>query len=201
MTAETQAAAPTTPSGPVLKADQAASWVDGFAFRDRARKEADALVADMRRAYEDKRREGYETGLREGAGAAAELLVKTTGQVDAYLAGLEGEIADLALAIVRRVAGEAAPPDFVARLAREALAGFRREQRLVVTVAPENYDELRRRLGADDPDFADRLTLSTDPSLGPLDCRVASPYAAVDAGLEAQLDAVRRELVGGTGAR
>lgn len=198
MSAEALTAGPTSPPGPVLKADQAASWLDGFAFRDAARKQADALVADTQRAYDDKRREGFETGLREGAGAAAELLARTTGQVDAYFASLEGELADLALSIVRRVAGETPAPEFVARLASEAIAGFRREQRLVVTVAPENYDELRRRLGLHDPVFGERLTLSTDASLGPLDCRVSSPYATVDAGLDAQLDAVRRELVDGT---
>lgn len=187
---------PKAPPGPVLKAREAESWIDGFAFRERARREADALLADMTRAHEERRKDGFETGRREGAAAAAELLARTTADVDAYLAGLEEGVADLALQIARRIAGERPAPELVARLAQEALAGFRRDQRLVVSVAPENYDELRRRLGADDPGHADRVTIAADPALGPLDCRVASPYATVDAGLDAQLAAVRRELVG-----
>ncbi len=188
---------PKAPPGPILKAAEAESWIDGFAFRDRARREADTLLADVSRAHEEKRGEGYALGLREGAGAATELLARTSAQVDAYLGGLEGEIAELALQIVRRIAGEAPPAEFVARLAREAIDGFRREHRLVVTVAPDNFDEVRRRLGGDEPGFSERVTLSTDPALGALDCRVASPFATVDAGLDAQLEAMRRELLGG----
>ncbi|MFC3691167.1 FliH/SctL family protein [Chenggangzhangella methanolivorans] len=193
-------ALPRTPPGPILKAEQAQAWIDGFSFRDESRREAEALKADTQRAYDEKRAEGFETGRREGAGASAELLAATSRDVDAYLGGLESEIAKLALSIVTRVVGERPPADLVSRLAREALAGFRRDQRLTLTVAPDNFDEVRRRLGLDEPGFAERVTLSTDPALGPLDCRVASPFATVDAGLDAQLDAVRRALSGGDAA-
>lgn len=193
MSANAQAAAPAMPVGPIVKAAEARSWIDGFAFRDRARREADALVADMRGAYERRKAEGFETGRREGATAAAELLAETTVTVDRYLAGIENELIGLALGIVRRVAGDLDRGELVARLAREAIEGFRRDQVLVVTVAPENVELARKHLGGR-LDGARMVSVEADPKLGPLDCRVESPFAVVDAGLDSQIEVARREL-------
>jgi type III secretion protein L len=186
-------AAPARPIGPVIKAAEAQSWIDGFAFRERARREADALIADTRAAYERRKREGFEQGRREGTAAAAELLAETSARVDRYLAGVERELAELALGIVRKVVGELEASELVARLACEAIQGFRREHALTVTVAPENLELARRHLRAHD-DPPRQVAVEADPRLGPLDCRVESPYATVDAGLDAQLETARREL-------
>lgn len=186
------------PPGPIIKAAEADSWVDGFAFRERSKRESEALVADTRAAYEKKKQEGFELGRREGAAAAAVLLAETQAKVDRYLAGVEGELADLALQIARRITGEYAPGELVARLAAEALEGFRRGQALTVTVAPENLDLARTHL-SENGDPTRQVSVETDRKLGPLDCRVESPYATVDAGLDAQIESIRNDLKAPTG--
>jgi type III secretion protein L len=188
-----QAAAPSRPLGPIVKAAEAESWVDGFAFRDRAKREADALLADMQAAYERRRQDGFEQGRREGAAAAAELLATTSARVDRYLAGIEGELVELALGVLRRLVGEFDQRELVARLAREAIESFRREQSLTVTVAPENV-EIARAHFREQAEAGRQVAVESDPKLGAFDCRVESPYATVDAGLDAQIESVRREL-------
>lgn len=189
----TDRGAPRRPPGPIIKAAEADSWIDGFAFRDRSKREAEALVADTKAAYEKRKQEGFEQGRREGAAAAALLLAETQAKVDRYLGGIESEIVDLALDIVRRIAGDVAPREMVARLAHEAVGGFRREQALTVTVAPENLSEARAHFAAHG-DPSRNVTIEADRKLGPLDCRVESPYATVDAGLDAQIEAIRKDL-------
>lgn len=199
MSANGQATAPSRPVGPVVKAAEVDSWIDGFAFRDGARREADKLLADMRGAYERRKADGFETGRREGAAAAAELLAETSARVDRYLAGIESELIELALGIVRRLAGDLDEGELVARFAREAIGEFRSEHALVVSVAPQNLYAARCALHAGE-DPSRRVTVEADAALGPLDCRVESPFAVVDAGLETQLDVVQKELADQSGA-
>ncbi|MBV9564314.1 MAG: HrpE/YscL family type III secretion apparatus protein, partial [Bradyrhizobium sp.] len=97
------------PNGPgrkVLRAAEADAWSDGYRFLATASAAAERIRQDADAAYQARHAQGYEDGRAEGSREATRLVSDTSAKVDRYLAGLDHEIARLAIDIVRRVLGE-----------------------------------------------------------------------------------------------
>jgi type III secretion protein L len=181
------------PDGPgrrILRAAEADAWSDGYRFlaaasaaADRTRQEADAV-------YQARYAKGYEDGRAEGEREATRLMSDTTAKVDRYLAGLDREIARLAIDIVRRVLGEFDAIDLVLRAASRAITDFRREKSLKVTVHPEALERARAALATDGGGIGPSITVDADPRLEKMACVVASEFAVVDASIDTQLAAI-----------
>ncbi|TLX56892.1 HrpE/YscL family type III secretion apparatus protein [Stutzerimonas nosocomialis] len=185
-------ALPTRPPLRILRADEADAWTDGFAFLEAARSQAQRLQAERREALDAARREGYGQGRAEGLQEAAKVLARTRSEVDAYLAGLEPALADLALDIVRRLLGEWPADEALCRLTRVALNEFREGQALTLQVQPALVDALRQRLAEAG---IVSLELVGDRSLAPGQARLSSAVASVELGIEAQLQVLREALL------
>jgi type III secretion protein L len=177
----------------VLRQAEAAQWMEGYAFLEQARQEAETLLASTQAQVDAARMQGYVEGQRAGIEAANKLLVGTTEQVNRYLAGLPDDLADLALDIVRRVLGRVENSELVAQLAREALAAFRGQHSITVRVAPEHSARVEAII-LSDVALASSVRIEPDAQLSLSQCTVLSPVAVVDASLDMQLDALRRAL-------
>jgi type III secretion protein L len=132
---------------------------------------------------------GYAEGRAAGATEASRLVHDTTLAVDRYLAKLEGEIGALAVGVARRVLGELDITDVVARAAAQALAEFRQEKFVKVTVHPAAVDRVSTALAALVQGNGAAVTVESDAALDQGACIVASDFAVVDASIEAQLHA------------
>lgn len=148
-----------------------------------ARAEADRILADARARAEALVRERREA-LEAEARAAAHLEVEAARR--AAVAEVEDAVAALAVAVARRVVGEAleARPERVRALVREALSRVRRASRVRVRVHPADAEAL-----ADLP-----AELVPDEALARGDCVVDSDLGEVDARIEVRLEALRRAL-------
>jgi type III secretion protein L len=180
------------PRGPgvkILRAEEAGLWQDGYRFLAEARRTAAQAEKKAHETY----LAGYQRGVAEGriAGAneAARLLGETAAKVDRHVAALEQDIGALVLEVVRRVLGQFDAADLVARTAAQAIAEFRREKWLKVTVHPAAVDQVVTTLAALPRDGGPTVSVEGDPALDERACVVASDFAVVDAGLEAQLKA------------
>lgn len=178
----------------IIRAEDAESWVDGYAFLERAKSHAAALRATVQDEIAQAREAGRIEGRRAGELEAAGLLAQTQAEIDRHLALLEPRICDLALDIVRRVLGSFSDAELVARAARHALTAFREEQGVVVNVAPGMDEEVARHLAAIKPEGPD-MRVEPDRHLSRLQCVVTTPSASLDVGIEAQLGTVREALV------
>jgi type III secretion protein L len=186
---------PRRPTAVILRAAEAEAWSDGFAFLDEARRRGEARLAETETVVEAARAEGFEAGRRDGEQAAAELLLRTAADVDRHVAGLEAQLSDLALAVVRKVVGNAfGDAELVAACAREALGAFRDEARVVLRVAPHLADEVRRRLA--EVGAAAAVIVEPTAGMGEGRCSIASSAKTMEIGLEAQLAALRAAMTG-----
>lgn len=183
---------PTRPPQRILRKQEADAWTDGFALLEAAQARMREVEAQCREALDAARREGYAAGRAEGLQAAAERLARTQADIDAYLTGLEPALADLALDITRRLLGDYPLDERLALLARAALAEFRDTQALSLEVPPTGIDRIRQRL--DEAGLAG-LALVADHTLAAGQARLVSPAAAVELGVEAQLQALREALL------
>lgn len=174
-----------------------------------ARREGEALVAEARReALRLKaaaNREGLEAGRAEGRKAleqAAEALYRAAEELAGYKEGLfreaQGQVVELALALVNRLLGPLAEGDEAAviRVVERALQLLSDRESLTIRVNPQ---DLRSLVEAKPKileafDGIQKLTVLEDPAVKRGGCLVQTPTAEIDARLETQLTELARSL-------
>ncbi|WP_050507320.1 type III secretion system stator protein SctL [Pseudomonas syringae] len=185
---------PSRPALRIIRAAQAQQWVDGYAFLQAAKDQAEAIRKDSADWLEQARAQGFESARQQGAEQISVLLAETSQQVDGWLAGLETSLADLALSIVREVLDEMDDAERVVRCTRKALSAFRQDQALTLFVPRQEVDAVRRRIKAEQ-DSLPNIAVESDDQLSAGQARLSSPVGSVELGLEAQLQNLRRTLI------
>jgi type III secretion protein L len=185
---------PSRPASRIIRAAQAEHWVDGYAFLQAAKDQAQAIRKDSADWLEQARAEGFESARQQGAEQISVLLAQTSQQVDGWLAGLETSLADLALNIVREVLDEMDDAERVVRCTRKALSAFRQDHALTLFVPRQEVDAVRRRIKAEQ-DSLPGIAVESDDQLSAGQARLSSPVGSVELGLEAQLQNLRRTLL------
>ncbi len=186
------------PRGRIVRAHEVKTWTTAQAYLEAAKREALRMRTDAARAAEDEKRQGFEEGRREGAEAAARLLMETKASADRHLAAAEGQLVDLAMAVVQRVLGEFDVKDLMLKAVRHALARQRGDQPLSLYVSPEIAGQLRLQIAESfDGESMPPITVEADPKLKVGACRLASEVGFVELGLDAQLQVLHQGLRGG----
>lgn len=154
-----------------------------------AQAEADGLHRGARVA-------GFTEGLAEARGQAAAQLLQAQAQARDFVSVSEQRIAELAVAIVGRIAPELEQGQLVAALVRQALAAAQAERHLTVRVharAVAATQKVLQQWRLAHPAL-EAAQVTADPALQPLDCVVESELGSIQAGFTTQLDAVRTAL-------
>lgn len=185
---------PSRPLARIIRAEDAASWIDGYAFLERAKAEAAAIRAAAEDEVAKACQAGREEGRKVGEAEAAALLMRTHEDVDRYLASVEPSVAALAMDIVGRVIGTIDDAELVSRAAHQALKELRHESGIVVNVAPELVADVRQNLVARGSEMA-TVRVVADRHLSATQCTVTTPAASIDVGIEAQLKAIRDAMI------
>lgn len=183
------------PRGRIIRADEVQAWTTGQSYLEAAKREALRIRRDATNALKEEKRRGFEEGRLEGTQAATKLLMETKAKADRYLADADGQVIDLAMAVVQRVLGDLDVKDLILRAVHHALAKQRRDQPLTLHVSPEIADQLRLQIAEvfGDGD-AHLITIEADPRLEIGECRAASEIGFVELGLEAQIRALHQGL-------
>ncbi|APG87280.1 type III secretion component, YOP proteins translocation protein L (plasmid) [Sinorhizobium americanum CCGM7] len=192
---------PPSPTRKILRQAEAERWLAGFAFLEAAKAEADRQRAEVRAIVEESRREGYEAGRLDGERQAAALLLKTTADVNAYMAGLDRQIAELSLAVVEKLIGRFDQAELVSRLAQQALQSFQHEREVTITVAPALAERVTELVHRENDSGTLKIAVLADPRLDGSKCVLANAVAVVDAGLDTQLSVIREALLGARSSR
>jgi type III secretion protein L len=172
---------PASPGQKILRAQEAALWLDGYRF-----------LEETKAAYAAEYQRGYEEGKAAGAAEAAQIVNATVVKVDRYLASLDQQVAGLAVNIVRRVLGDLDPTELISMAAAHALSDFRREKTLTVTVHPEAAERVAASLDAYVRNSGLGITVNVEPdlTLRKDGCVLSSEFAVIDATVEAQINAL-----------
>ncbi|HGM5582695.1 TPA: FliH/SctL family protein [Pseudomonas putida] len=185
---------PSRPASRILRAAEVQAWTDGRDYLQAARDEAERIREDSTRWLEQARADGFELGRAKGAEAVSELLADTAAKVEAYLAGLENSLADLALGIAREVLESLGDAERIVLCTRKALVAFRQDQALTLFVPRLEVEAVRRRMHGETDGLA-AIAVESDDQLQPGQARLSSPVGSVELGLDAQLQALRRSLL------
>ncbi len=177
----------------VLRAADVPLLADAQALRDRLERLNEEAAARIATAEQDARVQGYvqgrEQALRETqdemAGAVLALQQKTAQAHERF----RGEIAALALQVVRKVMGQLPVEGVLSALAATAARDMVPAPSMTLVVHPDQCDAVRAQLAslADADPAQPRFDVLPDPDCREGACRIETEFGTVDASLDAQL--------------
>jgi type III secretion protein L len=163
--------------------------------------EAGNIVRDAERradeVIEQARAEGYAQGLAQAESLMAQHLLDAQRQAHEFLGASQQRVVALAVAILERIAPTLGEPEVVAALAEEALSTLQAEKYLRIRVtapAAAATREMLENWRSEHPQV-ETAQILVDPHLAPFTCVVESELGRIEAGLSAQLDAIRAKLM------
>jgi type III secretion protein L len=148
-------------------------------------------------AIEQARSDGYAQGLAQAQAQMAQHLLAAQRQAREFLDASQQRIVALAVAILERIAPTLGESHVVAALAEEALSTLQAEKYLRIRVTAPAADATQAMLEewrSEHPQV-ETAQVAVDPHLPPFTCVVESELGRIEAGLSAQLDAVRDKLM------
>lgn len=187
---------------------------------DRARQEAEALLAAARAEQEKIRQQAYQEGWQQGrqealqaAAADAEEIRKQARQVlhaaheasTSLIQESEADLVELALAIAGRIVQTqiSVAPATVVEIARAAVREACRSQHFTIFAPPGAVELLHQQVGQllAEVDPQSKMQIIADPALSEGSCRVETEDVIVDATLDGQLENLRQVLAQAQEAR
>lgn len=172
------------PSGRrLLKAADAMVLTETMALLEAARSQAEARAQAAER-------EGFAAGEAAGRAEFAKAIATLAAAETEYQATREAEVARLALAALRHIAGAIADAEMTLALARRAAASLVGRGPIEITVAPDMVPHVGASLAT--TAVGGEITVSGDPMLKATQCRIATPDGHVVADLETQLAAIEQ---------
>lgn len=153
---------------------------------------------EIARAREAGQAEGFAEGLKRAQQQMTEQLTALNERRARVLADAAGRIAELACAIVARIAPGFDAASVVPPLVMQAVEAAQAEQFLLIRVHPSVRGSVQAGLGAvrQAHPAVGVIELVDDESLDPLSCVVVSEAGEVRAGVAQQIEAIRVALAG-----
>lgn len=177
----------------VMRAAEVPLLADAQALRDRLEQLNEEAAARIAAAAEDARVQGYVQGHELGAHDArteiATTLTALAGKAARDREAMHGEVAALALQVVRKVLGQLPADGVLAALAETAARDMLSAPAMTLFVHPDQCDTVRARLAqtTDADGAALRFDVQPDPACKDGACRIETEHGSIDASLEAQL--------------
>lgn len=184
------------PGTKVIKRQEYGQMSQANQILEQARQKAAQTIAQANEVYEARKQQGYEDGLEEGRMAHSEKIMDTALQSIAYLETTEKSVAGLVIQCLEKVIGEIDDDELILRIVRSGLVVARNENQVRVRVCEQDLPAVKNKL--------DTL-LQAYPSIRVLDimpdrrlkkgaCIVESELGVVDAGIDTQIEAIRRAI-------
>ncbi|MEW6706081.1 MAG: type III secretion system stator protein SctL [Pseudomonadota bacterium] len=180
----------------VLKQAEYTALLDAAQVLEAARQEGQRLLAQAAREAEDRRRQGYEDGVRAARAEVAQTLVSQAEATQLQLAQLRSSMAQIVVKAVGQFMADADPALLYQAALLRVEALIRAEAFVSVRVAPAQEAALRRALDRLklQQNWALAVSVQADASLPEGACTVHTASGTVDIGLDAQLDVFRRAV-------
>lgn len=184
----------------VLKAHEYAALLDAKAVLAEAQGEAHRLVEAGAEESDAHRRAGWEAGWAEAQAEFAARFMNQAWTQDAERHAQRVAIARLVVRAVERLLSELPPERLLAAALERVDTLLAGEPAVTMCVAPMRMAtaEGALRLVAEEGRCAVPIRIVPDPELGLDDCRLVTLSGHIDIGLEAQVEAIRRSLLGDT---
>ncbi len=186
------------PGTKVIKEKDYTLYLEASEIIAKAEERAMQIENDAKRAYEEKKQEGYEDGLLEGKMEYGEKMLDTTIAAIDFLEGFEEKMAKLVSLAVKKIIGELENDEIILRVIKNALLQVHSQQKVLLKISPQDEESVRNALGklssASDVSF-NYIDIVVDLRMNQGDCVLESDLGLLDASLETQLKILENALL------
>ena len=185
-----------SPTKKVIKAEEYLLQLKAEELIAKEKEEAQKIIEEAKRIYEKEKKRGYEEGLKEGKMHMTEQMLNMVSKSVNYFASVEEKIIKIVMTALKKIIGEIDRDELVVRVVKNALAAARNQKQVVIRVAPEQVEVVKKRINEIIAEFpaVSFLEVTADSRLKPGGCIVESEIGIVDASIDVQLEAIYRSL-------
>lgn len=176
----------------VLKQHEYSALLEAGALVTSAQSERARILDEAQRVFEEKREEGHALGLEEGRREYAQQTCGAALDAARTLDALRETMARIVVKAVRQMVGTVDPRVLFEQSLRRVESLVREESLLVMRVPPAQREAATAALACAWPERAmsHRVRVVPDDTLGDDQCVIETPSGSIDAGLDAQIDAL-----------
>lgn len=191
------------PGRKVIKAAEHDAWCEAQSVLDQARVHADDMRAKAVQAYEEECKRGFDEGNQDARMEAAEQMIEIVSRSIDYFAGVETKMVDLVMNALRKILADYDDRERVTQVVKHALSTVRNQKQVVLRLAPAQAELVRERINdllAAYPAVG-FLEITPDARLTKDSVIIESDIGSVEAGIDIQLEAIRRAFEKSLGRR
>ncbi|MGL4722510.1 MAG: HrpE/YscL family type III secretion apparatus protein [Desulfovibrionaceae bacterium] len=180
----------------VIKAKEYATFLNGVETLHKAKEEGYGIIKQAEEEYERMRELGYRAGIDEGKMEMAErIMEQITSSVD-YFADVENTVVDVVIAAITKIIGEMDDKERVSAIVHRSLSYVRNQKKVLVRLSPEDVPYIQENLNDIIRNYPgiNFLDVAPDPKLARGDCILESEMGIVNAGLNTQIEAIKRSF-------
>ncbi len=184
------------PEARLVPAADYAAMIETEEVLAEARRQAAAIEAEARRAYEAEKARGYADGQAEAAAETAAQQLEVISRTVSWFEAVEGRMVEVVTAAVRKILGELDEGSLIQHVVHESMRTMRNQRQVTVRVAPDAVAEVQHRLTTIMADYAgvSFVEVTADARLRRGGCILESELGVVDASVDVQLEALSRAL-------
>jgi type III secretion protein L len=187
----------TAPGTKILKAREYAAWWEAADLLAKAEEEAKRIVTDAGEAYRREKTRGYRDGLLEGKMNLSAQMMDTVAKTVDYFAEIEKKVVDIVTIAVRKIIGDMEPGERIAAVVGNVLTLARNQTQVTLRVSAGQVETVRERLDGIMAAYPGIrfVDVVADGRLKEGGCILETEMGIVDAGVDVQIEAIRRSLM------
>lgn len=186
------------PEGKIVKSRDFTYWKEGSDYLAAAKEEARNILSQARDEAAQIHKDAYDSALKSADRELAAREVSVASLMDSESAALESDFVDLVLDTTRKIVGDLPATERLSAIAAHAYERFRDERKVTIKVHPDMAEHARASIESVSSETAIQAAVKViaDPSLSTEDCIVQTQRGITRAGLDSQLEVLRRGLSG-----
>lgn len=179
-----------------LKQEEYGYLIEANTILEQARQKASETIAQANEIYEARKKQGYEDGMKQGQLEHTEKIIDISLKTVEYFKSIEKSIAGVVSQCLEKIIGEMDKEELILRVVKSGLAVARNEHRVTVRVSPEDIGSVKNATAEllQSYPLINTLDITEDSRLKRGACLVESELGVVDAGVETQLEAIKKAI-------
>ncbi|MCL6270556.1 HrpE/YscL family type III secretion apparatus protein [Sansalvadorimonas sp. 2012CJ34-2] len=163
---------------------------------DQAREQARQIEEEAKKAYQQEKERGYQDGLMQSRLEQSEQMLKMVDRSISYLADVEASLADILMTAVNKIIEGYDDRALTVGLIKSGLQHVRNERQVTVRVPPSHYSYVKEQVADILSGYKGVGILNpvSDPRLKAGSCILESKIGVVDASIDIQMEALKKNF-------
>ncbi|MBE8215842.1 MAG: HrpE/YscL family type III secretion apparatus protein [Endozoicomonadaceae bacterium] len=180
----------------VLKANQYQTVYNSLEIIEAAKEHAVEIEKAAQDMFEAEKKRGFEEGLMESKIEQAEQMLKMVDRTINYLSEIEGTMADILMSAIKKIIEGFDNNAMIIGLIKSALHHVRNQHEVVVRVPPAQYQHVKESVNDILIHYkgVGFINPVSDPRLSAGQCILESKIGVIDASIDLQLEALKRQF-------